>query len=360
MTWRSPLDRSARPRERSARRWERLDHLFALVCELPAAKRPAFIDGACADDAELRAELTSLVCYASSDPSSSPSLSTLTRKTRETDPLIGRTLRQYTIEARLGQGGMGVVYRARDTRLDRPVALKFLLPTLKAEPAAKKRFLVEAKAAAAIDHPNICTVHEVGEADDGSPFIAMAYYEGETLKEKLSRRKLPIVDAVDYVAQTAEGVRAAHACGVLHRDVKPGNVFITRAGVAKLLDFGAAKKVDTGPTTGAAVIGTVGYMSPEQLRHEPADARIDIWSLGAVLYEAIVSHPPFRGECAARIIRSILLDDPPPLEESRPDAPAKLAAVLRKALAKNRDDRYGTVAHFLAELKAAVTQVGDH
>jgi eukaryotic-like serine/threonine-protein kinase len=354
------LDRSARPRVRSARWWQRLDHLFALVCALPAAKRTAFIEGACGDDPELRAELTSLVDHASSDPSSSPSFTTFIRQTREADPLVGRTLRQYTIEARLGRGGMGVVYRARDTNLDRPVALKFLRPTLSAGPAAKKRFLVEARAAAAIDHPNICTVYEVGEADDGAPFIAMAYYEGETLKEKLSRGKLPIGDAVDYVAQTAEGVRAAHACGVLHRDVKPGNVFITRAGVAKLLDFGAAKKVTLERTTGDAVIGTVGYMSPEQLRNEPVDARTDIWSLGAVLYEALASHPPFRGDDAAQIIRSILLDDLPPLGKSRPDALAKLEAVLRKALAKNRDDRYGTVTHFLSELKAAVAPVGDH
>src|SRR5688572_648159 len=199
------------------------------------------------------------------------------------DPLLGQTVGHYRIGARLGEGGMGVVYRALDTRLNRVVALKFLPETLNADRRARERFLVEARAAAALDHPNICSIYEVNETVARRSFIAMAYYDGATLETLLQNGPLPWTQAVDYAAQIARGLDAAHERRIVHRDVKPGNVMVTAIGTAKLLDFGIARSEDvTGLTATGATIGTLAYMSPEQATGRPVDARTDLWSLGVL------------------------------------------------------------------------------
>ncbi|MCI0559585.1 MAG: serine/threonine protein kinase, partial [Nitrososphaera sp.] len=211
--------------------------------------------------------------------------------------MIGQTISHYKILEKLGGGGMGVVYKAQDLKLDRFVALKFLPPHLSADEDEKKRFIHEAKAASALDHPNICAIYEIDETEDGQMFIAMAYYEGETLKKKIERGPLPIDQTIDLAIQIAQGLAKAHKHGITHRDIKPANVMITNEGVAKIVDFGLAKLAgQTKLTKSGMTVGTVAYMSPEQARGEEVDHRTDIWALGVVLYEMITGQLPFKGE----------------------------------------------------------------
>jgi len=211
------------------------------------------------------------------------------------DPLIGRVISQYEVVARIGGGGMGVVYKANDLKLGRAVALKFLPPQWSHDDGAKQRFLREAQAASATNHRNICIIHDIAQTDDGQLFIVMAYYEGQTLKQKLEAGPLPVPEALEIAAEIAEGLAKAHAQGVVHRDVKPGNLMITDDGV-KVLDFGLAKFADSLQLTMAgSTIGTVAYMSPEQARGEEADARSDVWALGIVLFEMLSGRVPFTG-----------------------------------------------------------------
>ncbi len=249
--------------------------------------------------------------------------------------MIGRTVSHYRILEKLGEGGMGVVYKAEDTALQRTVALKFLPPELTRDAEAKQRFLHEARAAARLDHPNICTVYEVGEAD-GQLFLAMACYEGMTLREKLQEGPLPWAEAAALAMQAAAGLSEAHAHGIVHRDIKPANLFLTAKGQVKILDFGLAKLAGaSGLTQTGTTVGTAHYMSPEQARGEAVDARSDLWSLGAVLYELVAGRPPFRGEYAQAVIYGILNEAPPPVTEFAPDVPPALQGVVAKCLAKD-------------------------
>ena len=226
----------------------------------------------------------------------------------------GTQLGPYEIVSQLGQGGMGVVYEARDPRLDRHVAIKLLPPDLTRDDTAKQRFLQEAKAASALDHPNICTIHEINETDDGQLYLVMAHYEGETLKERIARGPVELDDAIDIATQVGEGLAEAHKAGIVHRDIKPANLLVTKTGTAKILDFGLAKLAGTeGVTQTGTTVGTVAYMSPEQARGQEVDHRTDIWSLGVVLYEMLAGTPPFRGENLAAVVHAILERDQPSL-----------------------------------------------
>jgi tetratricopeptide (TPR) repeat protein/TolB-like protein len=266
--------------------------------------------------------------------------------------MIGKTISHYKILEKLGEGGMGVVYRAEDTRLDRHVALKFLSPHALGTEEEKARFVHEAKAAAALNHPNIGTIHEIDEAD-GQTFIAMALIEGESLESKIGRGPLKLDEAIDLALQVAEGLAAAHERGVVHRDIKPGNVMTTAKGRAKVMDFGLARSpgqtrlTKTGTTT-----GTIAYMSPEQSRGEDVDHRTDIWSFGVMLYEMVTGQRPFRGDYEQAVVHSIINDQPEPMTGLRTGVPMELERITGKAMAKRPGDRYQHADDVLVDLKA--------
>lgn len=267
--------------------------------------------------------------------------------------LIGTTIGSYHISERLGSGGMGVVYKARDTKLGRSVALKFLPPYLAIDRQAKERFLREARTASALDHPNIAVVHEIGETERGRPFIAMSYYEGETLKEKIARGPLAVEEATDYATQIAHGLKKAHAAGILHRDIKPANVMITEDNEVKILDFGLAKlEGSTRVTKPGTRMGTAAYMSPEQARGESVDLRTDLWSLGVVLYEMLTGKRPFKGENEQAMLYSILNEKPKPINSCQPDIPEDLEQAVHYALEKDQNRRIQSAEKMLGLLKS--------
>jgi TolB-like protein/tetratricopeptide (TPR) repeat protein len=265
----------------------------------------------------------------------------------------GEAVERYRIVRQIGRGGMGVIYLASDPRLNRSVALKMLPPHLSVDSKARRRFEEEARAASLLDHLQIATVYEVGETEAGQLFIAMAYYEGETLRDKIVRGPLPIAEVVSVAAQVAEGLHAAHAVGLVHRDIKPGNVIVTPQGVAKIVDFGIARIASDEMTNGSATAGTVAYMSPEQTRGSPPDLRMDVWSLGVVLHEMLTGVRPFRGDSDEVVIFAIRNDEPTPIEELRPDVPAHLVRITRRCLNKNPNERYQDAGEIAADLRRA-------
>ncbi len=271
--------------------------------------------------------------------------------------MIGKTISHYKILEKLGEGGMGVVYKAEDTRLKRTVALKFLAPVVLTSEEEAARFANEARAAAALDHPNICTIHEIDHSD-GQTFIAMGYVEGKSLRDKIASGPLNVDKAIDIAIQIAEGLREAHEKGIVHRDIKSGNIMVTGKGQAKIMDFGLAK-MTKGQFTNKkrTTLGTAAYMSPEQARGEEVDQRTDIWSLGVVLYEMISGQLPFRGEYEQAIIYSILNEEPQPVTDLRPGLPQGIERILDKALAKDSDKRYQQAAGILADLKASAEEL---
>ena len=259
---------------------------------------------------------------------------------------------KYRILEEIGRGGMGVVYEAEDIKLKRPVALKFLPPHLMDSPELKARFIIEAQAAAALSHPNICVIHEVGETEDRS-FIAMEYVEGETLRDKIKKGPLKTVDAIDITSQIAAGLGEAHRKGIIHRDIKSANIMVTDKGQAKVMDFGLAKlRGGSSLTKSQTTMGTVAYMSPEQAQGKAVDHRTDIWSLGIVMYEMLAGVLPFKGDYDQTLIHSILHHEPERLAKLQKDLPAGLENIIFKALSKIPADRYQTMDELLEDLKA--------
>jgi serine/threonine protein kinase/tetratricopeptide (TPR) repeat protein len=276
--------------------------------------------------------------------------------------MIGQTISHFKILAPLGEGGMGVVYKAQDLKLDRFVALKFLPQSLTSNEEAKRRFVYEAKAASALDHPNICTIYEIDELPDGQMFMAIAYYDGESLHERLERGPLGVDEAMVIAGQVALGLASAHDKGIIHRDVKPANIVITNDGQTKILDFGLAKLADrTQLTQAGSRVGTVAYMSPEQVNGAELDVRSDIFSLGVVLYEMVAGKHPFHGENAMVVAHRIVNDNPTPLANYRSDVPDRLQGLLDRALAKNREDRFASLDEFIEALGGtAAPAIGRH
>ena len=263
--------------------------------------------------------------------------------------MTGQTISHYRVLELLGEGGMGVVYKAEDMRLGRIVALKILSKHSRED---QDRFLREAKASAALDHPNICAVHEIGE-HEGCPYIVMSFVDGLALKQKIAQRPLKLGEALDIAIQAGEGLQAAHQRGLVHRDIKPGNLMVTPQGQVKLLDFGLAKFTDeTRITATGCVVGTPSYMSPEQARGGDVDRRTDIWSLGVVLYEMLAGRAPFGGDSAPTILRAILDDQPEPVTALRSGLPLELDRILGKALAKDQRERYQHIEDLLVDLRA--------
>lgn len=260
--------------------------------------------------------------------------------------------RKYKIIEKLGKGGMGAVYKAEDTKLKRTVALKFLAPALTGDKEAQERFVHEARAASALDHPNICTVHEIDETEDGEMYISMAYYKGESLKERIRREPLELEEIVDVAVQVAEGLAKAHDQGIVHRDVKSANIMITEENVVKIVDFGLAKLTGiTRITKVGTAMGTVDYMSPEQARGEEVDQRTDVWSLGVILYEMISRKLPFRGAHEQAVVYSILNENPAPVKGLKTGVPLELEKIMRRALCKDQTKRFASAREMSVALQ---------
>ncbi|MFN2564452.1 MAG: protein kinase, partial [Gemmatimonadaceae bacterium] len=346
-----------------SRRWEEIQASFDELLELDVSERASRLVLLATTDPELHRAVASLLA---ADAEASAKLAPIDAafvpsSVITPDPLglAGRAVSHFQTHEPIGAGGMGVVYRAEDTRLGRVVALKFLLPPYNLDAAAKARFLREAHSAASLDHPNLCAIHEVGTSDDGRLFLAMALYPGETLRARLTRDgSMPVREILEIARQIAEGLQAAHAAGIVHRDLKPGNIMLLPNGSVRILDFGLAKARDQTLSETGARFGTVSYMSPEQIRGEKVDGRADLWALGVVLYEMLTGRKPFGGEEEITVAHAILHDDPAPLSTHRDDVPAALEDLVLTLLQKNQAKRCPAAPELLRDLARVGTAAG--
>ena len=361
-------------------RWHRVENLYHSALKVAADERTVFLKHECKDDEELRREVESLLSYEDSAAEfiESPAFAVAAKLVADdiekvAVPAAGVVVSQrFRIVEKLGGGGMGVVYKAEDTKLRRMVALKFLPAELSRDSQALERFQREAYAASALNHPNICTVYDVDEYE-GQPFLAMELLEGQTLERRIGHQPLPTLELLDLAIQISDGLEAAHTRGIVHRDIKPSNIFVLSRGQPKILDFGLAKlqeseaadevRTSTRPqedeetlsnlplTRTGVAIGTAGYMSPEQIRGGRLDARTDVFSFGLVLYEMATGHRAFDGETGPLLHAAILGHTPTPARELNPGLPPKLESVITKALRKDREARYPDISHMRADLE---------
>ena len=346
----------------TSERWQRIKALLESSLERNPLERDAFLDEACAGDPELRGEVEALIeSHArAGDFIESPAYAVMAESLATSDIAPGHAIGPYEIINQLASGGMGDIYLAEDTRLGRKVVLKALPSAFTEDPERVRRFQLEARAASALNHPHIVTVYDIGRLDQ-LHYIAIEFIDGETLRRRLTKAQLKITEALEIAISVATALLAAHEAGIVHRDIKPENIMVRADRVVKVLDFGLAKLTESKPMISEAstlfqtqqglIIGTAPYMSPEQARALPVDPRTDIWSLGAVLYEMVGGHPSFDGPTASDVIAAILSREPAPLIRHRPEVPTELEWIIKKALRKDRDERYQTIREFLADLK---------
>jgi serine/threonine protein kinase len=340
-------------------RWSEIERLYLAAAEIEPGERAVYLERMCGSDEEMRRQVESLLTFLEPVPHQVP----------DTPVPSGQQIGPYTILEFLRAGGMGEVYKARDTRLDRNVAIKFLPSILAGDAAALDRFRREARAASALNHPRICTVHDIGD-NRGRPFLVMELLEGLSLNERTSGKPVPISELVDLAVQTCDALQAAHAKGIIHRDIKPANIFLTTNGQIKILDFGLAKLVEESHSTATTatsteveiiasavtrtrigrLVGTPAYLSPEQARGEEVDARTDIFSFGLVLYEMVTGRPAFRGQTSGELINAILHETPAKPSVLNAAVPRDLERIILKALEKERKTRYQSAEELLTDL----------
>ncbi len=360
---------------KASEKWKQVEELFNAALELEPAARDSFLAEACASDEELRREVESLLAYENQTagfiqkPALEVAANALAADAREADQpkTISQQIGAYRIIEPLGKGGMGEVYLAFDPRLGRRVAIKLLPAEFTADADRVRRFEQEARAASALNHPNIITIHEIGQAsteEGGARYIVQEFVEGETLRQRLNGGRMTLTEAMNVTTQIAEALASAHEAGIIHRDIKPENVMLRRDGYVKVLDFGLAKLTErrsdretetqreSVSTTPGIVMGTASYMSPEQARGLKVDARTDIFSLGVVLYEMTTGRLPFEGATMMDVIAAILDREPAPLNLHDADAPAELQRIVSLALRKNLEERYQTSRELLVDLKS--------
>ena len=341
-----------------------LDKVSALIdraSRLGPEERKEFLDQACEGAPALREELESLLKIKDQSAPDKDIKSILYSSFVAQSPIgflnpsqlsPGQIVGHYEILEKIGEGGMGIVYKALDTKLKRLAALKFLPGYLHDDTSSRQRFIQEARSASSLDHPNICTVYEINELEHRATFIAMAYYDGITLKKLIEKGALPIEKSIDVTLQVGAGLMQAHNKGIVHRDVKPANIILTSDNIVKILDFGIAKSTDSSITKTGDTIGTVSYMAPEQAKGGTVDHRVDLWALGVVLYEMLTGQRPFEGEHSHAVIYSILNRDPQPVTGLRTGIPLQLAHIVQKLLSKSIEHRYQQVDRVLVDLRS--------
>ena len=349
--------------------WQQVKEVFEGALEREGSEREAFLDRSCLNDVALRKEVESLLrSYGEAGsfmeaPAVAFAAESLVGEQKKLS--VGQVVKHYEVISPIGEGGMGEVYLAKDTILGRRVALKVLPEYVGRDPDRLRRFKQEARSASTLNHPNVCVIHEIGETEDGRPFIAMEHIEGVTLRQRMNEREMKLGEALDIAGQVADALTAAHEARIVHRDIKPENIMIRRDGYVKVFDFGLAKLteqrhqsesatmstllVNSSPGT---VMGTAAYMSPEQARGVPVDERTDIWSLGVVLYEMVSGHPPFTGQTPTDVVVAIVERDPPSLSQYLPGTPAELERIVRKALRKDTEQRYQIVKEMAIDLRS--------
>jgi len=348
--------------------WQRIKALFHSAQECPPAERAGFLNQACGDDELIRQEVESLLA---ADETNEDFLGAPAHELMAGGQEVG----PYTILSSLGAGGMGQVYLARDARLGRKVALKLLPFDFARDHGRVRRFEQEARAASALNHPNVCVIHEIGQTDNGRHFIAMEYIDGLTLRDRLARKPMKLLEALDLAAQVAWALEAAHAAGIVHRDIKPENIMLRTDGYVKVLDFGIAKlnerpsklndineasTIDKVQTEPGMRIGTVNYMSPEQLREVSVDARTDIWSLGVVLHEMVTGTTPFGARTTNETIAAILGRQPIEFAPPSNEVPAAFQHIVKRALGKKRRERYQRVKDLADDLRKLRQQIATN
>lgn len=357
-------------------KWQRVVEIFEQALTLPENDRAPWIADVCAGDVELQRELDGMLkahnaagTFLESPPADN--IAALVGKEIAPELNVGQIVAHYRIISRLGVGGMGEVYLAEDTKLSRKVALKILPSSMTSDPDRLRRFQQEGRAASALNHPNILTIHEVGQVDS-IPYLATEFIAGETLRQRLAA-PIDIREAIDIAMQVASALTAAHHAGIVHRDIKPENLMLRADGYVKVLDFGLAKPVQKPVTldleeatralvrTGRGVVmGTVNYMSPEQARATATDERTDIWSLGVVLYEMLTGRAPFAGDTRSDVIAAVLRAEPQRLSDVTADVPVEIERIVGKALTKDREERYQTAKDLLADLRRVKRQLETH